>query len=131
MSKKQTESLKISLLAWIFIIIWSYLAGQMLSLHVSNIWAKVNNKELFYFNGNLSYYNPTIDKRALIIGDARPIEQVMGCEKLIPPGYLENINLYPVYLYTNHGKRTLTLVHNNQYKRMYGIDHPCYEASKV
>lgn len=99
---------------------------------ISVVEAKVKNKEVIYFGGELSYYNPVNSKSVLLIPD-----KVRGDFDLIcmanPYRNYEGETLYTVVLYAHNAMRVMvnSVVTNDEYRSIYGVDHPCYIKGDV
>ncbi|SEN67999.1 hypothetical protein [Nitrosomonas marina] len=86
------------------------------------IGTAVDNKALGYFKGELFQYNPAKDKKALIITDTGPVEIDMDCSE-------NSEGKYDIALYAHTADRVtiFNVVTNDEYRSIYGMDHPCHK----
>lgn len=82
----------------------------------------INNKALAYFDGEFFQYNPAKDKKALIIPDRRLVELDMDCSG-------NSGGKYDIALYSHTANRVtvFNVVTNDEYRSIYGMDHPCHK----
>lgn len=122
MTEKEKINININYFELLIFLIAIILMSVGVFAITTNMYAKVHNREVIYFNGGYSFYNPVTSKKALIIQDANRPEIGMDCKGE------NNANGYTVTLYSVSTTRVTirNRFSNDEYRTIYGVDHPCY-----
>ncbi|SFK64697.1 hypothetical protein SAMN05216302_101173 [Nitrosomonas aestuarii] len=89
--------------------------------------AKINNKDVVYFNGELRFYNPVIAKTALLVIDSDRAELAIKCDDYPE---LTDLHLYLTAMYGHNANKTWVAISNDHYRSIYGVNHPCHKTDK-
>lgn len=98
------------------------------SIFTNFVIAAIDNKALGYFDGEFFQYNPVIHKQALLIKERRPAELDMSCHGQVAD-HGSGKKFYSIVLYANNATNVSfpPVVSNDEYRGIYGMDHPCHK----